>query len=359
MRFAGVGLLISVTGLAALLYNLDLDEIEKNGKKKGVHHLDSSNEANANFQGRPVHIIGAGEDKRILAAGENNTDIETELVETGTSSVPYFPRIMYLPSSSSPNTTTSTAPPNSLANPSNIANSEEYTLLGLGIRTVSFLSIQVYVLGLYVRTTDITTLQARLIHHINDSASTLVPSEKADLKRALTDPTSSTEIWESLLKEADIKSAWRVVPTRNTDFAHLRDGWITGIKKGTTAAAAAHRANPQLAGQGESEYESESFGVAVKAFKDIFTAGGSAPKGSVVMLLRDGAGALDVLFGEPGKTKGLERMGAVADPRVGRLIWLGYLAGKNVSSEAARQGVADGCIGLAARPVGSVETRVV
>jgi len=354
MRFAGVGLLVSMTGLAVLLYNLDLDELDKKGSKRLAHQLDASSNSNAKFHGREVHIIGAGEDKKILAKDEQ----ETELVETGTSSVPYFPRTVYLPSSSSPSDAGSAAgaAPNTSVNPGNVRNEEEYTLVGLGIRTVSFLSIQVYVIGLYVRNSDISTLQARLIHHVNPSASTLVPAEKSQLKGDLLDPTKSTEIWEQLLRETGVKSAWRVVPTRNTDFAHLRDGWITGIKKGTQAAAAAQRAQADV--PVETEYESEEFGNAVRGFKDIFTGGGSAPKGSIVMLLRNGNGALEVLFQGQDKTKGLERMGGVTDPRIGRLVWMGYLAGKNVSSEAARKGVADGFVSLAARPVGSVETMV-
>lgn len=349
MRFAGIGLLCSVAGLSVVLYNLDLDDMDRLGKK-GTLKLDASSASNEKFQGRDVHIIGAGEDKRILAKG----DPETELVQTGTSSVPFFPRILYLPSDSTP--AAASEAPNTRGNPGNVKNEEEYTLLGLGIRSVSIFSIQVYVMGLYIRTQDISALQARLIHLINPNASTLVPSEKDELKKRLLDPVESTEIWETLLRDTGIKSAWRIAPTRNTDFAHLRDGWITGIKRGTQEAATALRA--KASGPAETDYENESFGDAVKNFKDLFTGGGRAPKGSVVMLVRDGAGALDILFQEPSKTQGLENMGRVLDPRIGKLVWMGYLAGKNVSSEAARKGVVDGCIGFASRPVGSVETMV-
>lgn len=352
MRFAGIGLMLSVAGLTALLYNLDLDDIEKAGNK-ALTKLDASTESKEKFYGREVHIIGAGEDKRILAQG----DPETELVETGTSSVPFFPRLIYLPSSSSSDPAANVvAAPNTQANPGNVLNEEEYTLLGQGIRTVSIFSIQVYVMGLYIRTKDISTLQSHLIHLINAQASTLVPSEKDELRRRLLDPTESTEIWEKLLRTTNVKSAWRIVPTRNTDFAHLRDGWITGIKRGTQEAAAVLRA--KASGPAETEYENESFGDAVKNFKDMFTGGGRAPKGSVVMLVRDGAGALDIMFQEGSKTQGLEKMGRMEDARISRLVWMGYLAGKNVSSEAARKGVVDGCINISARPVGSVETMV-
>ena len=144
-----------------VIFNLDLDSIEQAEKKrKSGLQLDASSEANARFQGKEVHVIGAGEDKRIVAQGDGEN---IELVETGTSSVPHFPRNIFLPSSpgssasASPLHTVSVAEPNSSLNPGNAANQEEYTLVGLGIRTVMW--IQVYVVGMYVRTTDITSLQ--------------------------------------------------------------------------------------------------------------------------------------------------------------------------------------------------------
>jgi len=214
--------------------------------------------------------------------------------------------------------------------------------------------IQVYVVGMYIRTTDITALQAKLIHHVNPTASTLIPSEKEELKKLLLDPEASREIWSELLKVPGLKTAWRIAPTRNTDFGHLRDGFVNGINARKSEAR-------RLTQGGETEFDSEDFGQSVQGLKSIFT-GGKAPQGSVLVLLRDISGALDVLFqAKPGKDssqKEMEKLGTVADERIARLIWLGYLAGDKVSSKAARDGVVDGCIGFAARPVGSVETMV-
>ncbi|KAF4551072.1 Chalcone isomerase-like protein [Elsinoe fawcettii] len=345
IRYASYGLFFSVLGTGVVAYQV-LEEMGKENRKRSIQ-LDASSDSNAKFQGLPVHTIGAGEDKRIIAEGPQDID----LVETGTSSVPYFPKTIFLPTSSP-----GSAQPNTPANPGNLRNDEEYTLVGLGIRTVSFLSIQVYVMGLYIRTADLSTLQARLIRHINPAASTLVPAEKDQLRTALLDPVQSADIWHALLSDASLKTAWRVSPTRNTDFAHLRDGWITGIKKGTQAAQAAVQAKAN--GPVETEYDSEEFGDAVKRFKDIFQGGGKTAKGSVVTLARDEKGALDIYFEDPKAGAGQEKLGRAEDRRVSRLIWLGYLAGKNVSSEAARKGVAEGLLTLAARPVGSAETMV-
>lgn len=340
MRFAGMGLLLSIFGLTAIIYNLDLDDIEQAEAKrrKGSQQLDASDEANARFQGKEVHIIGAGDGKRIVAQGKGE---EIELVETGTSSVPHFPRTIYLPTS---------AP----SVPGSEEKEEQYTLLGLGIRTVSFLSIQVYVVGMYIRTTDLSALQEKLIHSINETASTLIPSEKEELNKRLLDPKASREIWTELLKVPGLKTAWRISPTRNTDFGHLKDGWITGITNRTREAK-------QLAQGAETEFEAEDFGKSIGEFKSIFS-GGKAPKGSVMILARDRDGTLDVLFQEKpessGEEKATQKLGSVRDERISKLIWLGYLGGEKVSSEAARKGIAEGCVAFAARPVGSAETMI-
>ncbi|KAF2226008.1 chalcone-flavanone isomerase-domain-containing protein [Elsinoe ampelina] len=346
IRYASWSLFFSTIATGVVAYQI-LGEMDKENNKRSIQ-LESSSDVNAKFQGLPVHTIGAGDDKRIVAEGPQDID----LVETGTSSVPYFPKTIFLPT-----TSLGSAQPNTPSNPGNLRNDEEYTLVGLGIRTVSFLSIQVYVMGLYVRNSDLSVLQKRLIHYINPSASTLVPSEKEQLGAALSDPTKSTEIWDMLLAAStDIKSAWRISPTRNTDFAHLRDGWITGIKKGTQAAQAAVQA--RASGPVGTEYDSEEFGDAVKRFKDIFHGGGKAAKGSVVTLARDEKGGLNIYFEDPKAGGKQEKLGTAQDGRVSKLIWLGYLAGKNVSSEAARKGVAEGLLTLTARPVGSAETMV-
>jgi hypothetical protein len=366
MRFAGMGLLLSLAGLGTVVWNLDLDDMDQSKdefakRDSGKLQMDASNEANADFHGKKVQIIGAGEGKRIVAHGQGE---EIELVETGTSSVPHFPRTIYLPASTGQDLNASTPVPglitaaqaNSPVNSGNITNQEEYTLLGLGIRTVSFLSIQVYVVGMYVRTQDISGLQAKLIHLVNPIASTLVPSEKDSLKQKLLDPVASKEIWNDLLNTPGIKSAWRISPTRNTDFAHLRDGWKTGIDKRTAEARQeARKINPAA----ETQYDAEDFGLSMRNFMTVFS-GGKAPKGSVMILTRNQQGTLDVYFqAEPEKQgKDVQHLGTVDDERISRLIWLNYLGGQKVSSEAARQGVVDGCISFASRPVGSVETMV-
>lgn len=255
----------------------------------------------------------------------------------------------------------------------------EYQLLGLGIRKVSFLRVQVYVVGLYVKTSDLSALQNHLINTVNPTASALIPGEKDALRTALLDPHRSTQIWESLLSPdgpAAVDMAFRVVPCRGTDFKHLQDGWMRGIASQTDevrrkqaellrqqAAESRSLALPKPVDDGE--FADESFGKAMKDFKALFTGRGKAPKGSVILLTRDKQGRLGALYqtvvqkDKKDQMAPLVVLGQVEDPRVSRLVWLMYLAGQNVSSEDARRSVVEGCIGITERPVGTVEGRVV
>ncbi|MCJ1289229.1 Altered inheritance of mitochondria protein 18 mitochondrial [Xylographa carneopallida] len=288
--------------------------------------------------GAEVRIVGAGPASRQKDEEEEEEE-EVQRVPTGTSSVPSFPQTLSLPGRAS-----STSP----ALPVGTGDADEpYQLVGLGIRTVSFLSIQVYVVGLYVARSDIATLQARLVRAAagTDAASTLVAGEKDALRAALLDPLRSEQLWDGVLREGGIRSVLRIVPTRNTDFAHLRDGWVRGIT-----------ARSQRPAVGEETFEDEGFGEAVGGFKALFGRGG-VPKGKALMLERGGDGVLGAwVEGEKG---GWERMGEVRDERVGRLVWLGYLGGKKVASEEARRSVVEGVMAFVERPVGTVETQVV
>ncbi|KAF9885486.1 Altered inheritance of mitochondria protein 18 mitochondrial [Aspergillus nanangensis] len=287
-----------------------------------------------------------------------------EQVSTGTSTIPYFPSTIQLPKTID---TTSVQSGQELG-PS--TEQEEYQLLGLGIRTVSFLKIQVYVVGLYVAKNDISELQQRLVRtavnppgkHTQSvvdspgatSATLLVSTERQQLKELLLDPEQSDAVWDAILKPDGLRTAFRIVPTRNTDFLHLRDGWVRGITgRAQRVAGAAPAASP-------GEFQDESFGAALNDFKGLFGGGQrkNVPKGQTLVLVRNGEGALDALF-QADAEKPARFMGRVADERISRLVWLNYLAGKNVSSEGARQSVVDGVMGIVERPVGTVVQKVI
>jgi hypothetical protein len=324
---------------------------------------DSPRKAADEFQGKKV-VVAAGD--KVIAAPSSSDNPQAsdpdaiELVETGSQHVPYFPRTISLPNPDSSASSTSSA-------------TAEYTLLGMGIRKVSFLRVQVYVVGLYIKTADLSTLQNHLINTVNPTASALIPGEKDTLRSSLLSPDSSTEVWTSILAASDVDMAWRVVPCRGTDFKHLQDGWMRGIASRTDevrrkqaellraqAIESKTIALPKPVDEGE--FADESFGLAMKEFRGLFQGRGKAPKGSVIILSRAKTGALTALYQPLPEAKKelapLEKLGTVTDERVSRLVWLLYLAGQNVSSEPARQNVVEGCVGIVERPVGTVEGRV-
>lgn len=372
-RLAKYRLLWSACGLVAVnaaLYGIiksdwfGLEELEaaKEGKPSG--NSDNRNEVSTSPKGAmrmdgPPGFPSTGGPSVIPLQGHDAVD----QVDTGNSTVPFFPTTIRLPAVSS-------ATSNQAGDELSTSEGDEYQLLGLGIRSVSFLSIQVYVVGLYVAKADITELQQRLIRTAihppvpeandaaaisgagADSATSLVPPERKQLRELLLDPERGDAAWTALIKENGIRTAFRIVPTRNTDFMHLRDGWVRGI----TARA---QQKPAPGATAPSEYQDAEFGSAMGEFKALFGGGQrkSVPKGQTLFLLRNAHGALDALF-QPTPEKPIQWMGRVADERVSRLVWLNYLAGKKVSSEGARQNIVEGLMTVVERPVGTLVQRV-
>lgn len=118
-----------------------------------------------------------------------------ELVPSGTTSVPDFPKTLVVPGR---------------------GRETEYALVGLGIRTVSFLSIEVYVVGVYVAADDLAKLQEALVRRVHPSATAATQKEREELRALLSDPVEGEKFFEELLAEKGVRSLLRIVPTRNT-----------------------------------------------------------------------------------------------------------------------------------------------
>ncbi|AEO56653.1 hypothetical protein MYCTH_2314727 [Thermothelomyces thermophilus ATCC 42464] len=270
-----------------------------------------------------------------------------EMVPTGNSTVPMFPRTLDLPAFTTPITSPS---PDATATPTitTPSGTTEYTLVGLGLRTVTFVGLQVYVVGYYVATADIAALQNALTKRINPIATTLVPGEREQLRAALLDPAEGERTWDELLAAGvPARSAFRIVPVRDTDFHHLRDGFVRAVQA---------RAGPQTMAD-------ESFGEAMRQFRAVFNRG-SAPKRKELLLVRDETGRLSIAYDggankKEGRPAGRQLIGVVEDERLSRALWLNYLAGKKVASEPARQNIVEGIMGFVERPVGTVASQVV
>ena len=182
-------------------------------------------------------------------------------------------------------------------------------------------------------------------------ATTLVPGEKGALREALMDGDKSEDIWNAVLEDGGIRSVFRIVPTRNTDFSHLKDGFVRQVT-GKTQHFSSRRS--------DQSFGDESFGQSMNLFKDLFGAAPrkQLPKGEILLLTRDAKGKLGAWYEDP---KGARtRFGPVIDDeRISRLVWLQYLSGKNPSSPGARKSIVDGVMEYVERPVGTVSTQVV
>ncbi|KAL8899896.1 MAG: hypothetical protein Q9207_005967, partial [Kuettlingeria erythrocarpa] len=245
-------------------------------------------------------------------------------------------------------------------------------LLGLGIRKVSFLRIQVYVVGLYVAKSDLPKLQEGMVRAFFtssaqgdstvSSATTLVDDEKTQLRKLLVEGGKDgrgEKIWDEVLKASGVKSVLRIVPTRNTDFGHMREGWVRNIQS---------RSGAQGKGGVLGEKEREGLAESVTEFKGIFGGGRKGvDKGKVLLMSRGADGGLGVWVEdevpEQAEKKGergeMKYLGGMKDERISRLVWLGYLGGNNVASEDARQNVVEGVMDIVERPIGTLETQVV
>ncbi|KAK4461006.1 chalcone-flavanone isomerase-domain-containing protein [Cladorrhinum samala] len=274
-------------------------------------------------------------DRKVVVHDEDGR----EIVPTGNSTVPTFPRTIDLPSYTSP----LSPEPVSTAVTTTAQTTTEYTLVGLGLRTVTFIGIQVYVVGFYVATSDIAALQSALVKKVNPIATTLVPGERDQLRTELLDPEQSGKVWDELLAQGiPARSAFRVIPVRDTDFHHLRDGFVRAIQDRTKQHA-----------------NDDNFGEAMRQFRAIFNRG-SVPKRKELLLVRDETGKLSIAYdGSKSKKTDRQLVGVVEDERVSRALWLNYLGGKAVASEPARKSIVEGIMEFVERPIGTVAAQVV
>lgn len=312
--------------------------------------------------------------KKLDAAGTSHSDLTPrkvvvhdkdgrEIVPTGNSTVTEFPRTVDLPLKVVGETPQTPAPDAVVVIPpldGDNGPSTEYTLVGLGTRTVTFLKFEVYVVGFYIATADIAALQNRLIKRVNPIATALVSGEKSELRTSLLDPAESQTLWNAMLEEGiPARSLFRIIPVRDTDFPHLRDGFQRAIKSQSTRILEKEKEKEKEVGEkvGASNDAAPDFGESMREFRNIFNRG-KAKKGRELLVVRGSNGALRAIF-DDGRSTGRQLLGTVGDERVSRALWMNYLGGANVASEAARQSIADGMIEFVERPIGTVAAQVV
>lgn len=178
------------------------------------------------------------------------------------------------------------------------ASSPELTLVGMGVRTVSFLKMKVYSAGFYV--------------------------DDISLRKLSRSPDASVDELVDRLLTAPAGIAVRIVPVRNTDFGHLRDGFTRTLLARQKEARRAGLLTPA---------EDEQVSEAITEFKGCFPSG-SVPKGKELLLVRSPDGRIFVEY--EGRV-----LGGTKEPWVGRNMIASYFS-KNPISEKLLEDVAKG-----------------
>lgn len=178
-------------------------------------------------------------------------------------------------------------------------------LIGTGTRSVSFLGFKVYAAGLYIAKEDISKAKRLL-------------SGKANSKEKLLDKSQSDEVIQLLLKNG-VRFDIRIVPVRNTDFGHLRDGFVRAITGNKNFKAEGN--NPEI-------------GVGLNELKVAFSGRRSVKKDRIIHLFRLSDGSLRASFfncNAEGECKE-EFLGLVKNQIISEYLFLKYLGGDSPSS---------------------------
>ncbi|CAO1629190.1 unnamed protein product [Sympodiomycopsis kandeliae] len=171
------------------------------------------------------------------------------------------------------------------------SSSTPFVILSSGVRTVTFLGIQVYVASLYIHEDKFN----RFLETHNPSNTNL-------------------ESLISTLLQQNIPMVLRITPVRNTDFHHLRDGFVRAIQGKS-------KDDPQGS-------DDDLIGIAIQTFKSSF------PKSSLKKHID-----LDVVLSDQSSIA-LESekkiLGSVNSKHLGRYLLQAYMSDKNPVSKPFR-----------------------
>ncbi|GHJ88387.1 hypothetical protein NliqN6_4789 [Naganishia liquefaciens] len=189
-------------------------------------------------------------------------------------------------------------------------------LVGLGVRTVSFLRVKVYSAGFYLEETALRSLRSQP-EWMSFTSDRLTKATTAEDGQSV-----GEELMEKLLNRP-VSCAIRIVPTRNTDFGHLRDGFTRALQARQKKAAK----DGKLSADAE-----ERIDVSIQKFKSFFPTS-SVPKGKELLLVKTAQNDLAVEY--EGKI-----LGTLGDAWVATEMMVAYFADKNVISAALKADVA-------------------
>lgn len=216
----------------------------------------------------------------------------------------------------------------------------EFSLIGYGVRKVTFIRFKVYALGIYIANEDIPKVAKVFDSPYLSSAFVDVYdrnlSHQGNLNIALNDPKTSDILINNLL-EADVRFLIRIAPLKDTDFNHLRDGFIKSAVR-----------NAYI----KSEYP-EKLSEGIELLRAVFKNKKSkCPKNHLFFVETDEEGNPTFTYQDLGKNPKLGKvketitLGTVQNSVVSKAFLLNYFAAKNPIAKDARDKAIDEFIRL-------------
>jgi len=166
---------------------------------------------------------------------------------------------------------------------------QPFRLVAWGVRAVSFLRIQVYNVALYIPESQYDVLPTYSLSNVDS------------------DP------WPAMIRTLSYPLLLRIIPVRNTDYAHLRDGFVRSTQA-------------RLVKYEDDDVRKTGVDESIIAFKALFPKG-KLKKGEVLTVVQVGP-ELRLFAGEAME----EDLGAVKNDDLGRGLMSAYLLGDKVVS---------------------------
>lgn len=179
--------------------------------------------------------------------------------------------------------------------PTSLDLATRFNLFASGTRLVTFVGFRVYAVGLYLAEADEPVLEKTVRAFVNKNVF------DGTVQDATADPQLALALVQDVL-DAGVRFAVRIVPVRNTDFGHLRDGFVRLIM--------AHPAAKQ----------DEAVPAAIEALRGAMARKGLVPKGGTLLLEQQTGGRVAISY--DGKEH--VEMGTVPN-EVGRYLMMQYL----------------------------------
>ena len=189
---------------------------------------------------------------------------------------------------------------------------ERFRLVAWGVRTVSFLRVQVYNVGLYIPESQYPVLPTYCLSDANS------------------DP------WGTMIRIYSYPLLLRIIPVRNTEFAHLRDGFV----KSTMT---------RLTKYDDVDSRKAALEESIVRFKALFLKA-KMKKGEVLTIMQKGPELKLFVGGDMH-----ENLGGVKNDDLARGLMSAYLVGENVVSPDLQKKLKQSILQIAAQRGYSME----